>query len=247
MKKRKGLAAVLLTVCLGIAAAMTAFAGEKFQAPARAYWDDDVMGLARWDKPENAKLYDIYLYEGEDILVQTIKDHAGTRLDLSPYMQDGSIYHFKVRAVPKKSQKTYEDGEWAESEEITASGVGSNDGRWRTYLTGRKYQNDDGSYAGPGWQQIAARWYYFNADQYAVTGWQQIGGVWYYFENSGIMVTGWQEIDGAWYYLKESGAMATGWQETRPGSWYYLGENGAMLTNCVVEGHHLNESGLRID
>ena len=54
-------------------------------------------------------------------------------------------------------------------------------------------------------------------------------------------------MEGIWYYLNEDGSMAVGWKQTAPGQWYYLNADGSMAANTVVDGKHLNESGLCVD
>lgn len=238
----------LVLVCVStMMLTMASWAAAKTQlgASENVYWDEDEMGLARWEKVEKAKKYEVILYEGQ-LMVKKLET-SGTKLDLKEYMVDGGLYSFKVRAIPTTSQKSYSSGEWVYSDEMGAENVGVA-GRWRTYSTGKKFQMTDSSeYAVNGWYQIQGSWYYFDANGYVQTGWQNIDQVWYYLDGEGIMQTGWIQLDDVWYYLEESGAMKTGWVESKPGFWYYLDGNGAMLVDTVVDGHQLDATGLRVN
>lgn len=234
---------VMTLFLFGVLMCMPVMAATKLGAPAEAYWDEDDTGIARWEKVENAKEYEVRLYEGDDIHVKTEKT-SRSKIDLTPYMSDGNWYYFKVRAVPKTNQKGVTAGEWTISEPIVAEGVGENDGRWRTYSDGKKYQKDDGTYVVSTWKLIEGSWYYFEENGYAATGWQNIQGTWYYLGTDGIMKTGWQDVDGSWYYLEEDGSMVVGWKQVVPGQWYYFDAAGKMASNTDVDGYHLNESGL---
>lgn len=230
-----------LLMALAFAAAV--FAAEPLGETARAYWGKSV-GQACWEKVENARRYEVRLYEN-DIFRRKVT--VSTRqADLAQYMIDGNMYTFEVRAVPTDSQRgTYSSGEWVPSEgEQLAKGLGDMRGRFRDYLSGRKYEKGTGGFVVNQWYMIEGKWYYFNADGYMATGWQQLDGRWYYLGGNGVMMTGWQQIDGSWYYFYSDGAMAVGWVETSPGRWYYLGGDGRMLSDTVVDGYRLDSSGM---
>ena len=224
-----------------------ALAAEKiyFDAVEDARWDEHVNGLARWDKVEKARLYEVLLYQ-EEMIVKKVEVSAN-QVNLLEYMEDNGLYTFAVRAVPKSSQKTYAAGEWSSSEEWIASGVGDTTGRFRTYREGSKYQLEDGTYVQNQWKLIETYWYYFDESGYMQTDWQQIGSKWYYLGTDGRMQTGWIQLDGTWYYLLADGAMYTGWTEYKPGQWYYLDADGKMLVNTTVDGYQLDASGLRVN
>lgn len=223
---KRNMAAVLALIFL-----MTAFsavdvpAAEKFSSPAEVYWGQEI-GLACWKPVENARRYEVRLYENEAYVCKEMVN--GRQINLSQYMSDGNMYFFEVRAVPVSGQeKKYSAGDWTYCEEgQAASGLGDTDGRFRTYIDGKKYMRDDGGY-------VISQWYL-------------IHGEWYYFNSAGYMQTGWQQIDGSWYYLKADGSMATGWEQTTPGKWYYLGADGRMLSDVEIEGHKLNADGLMV-
>ena len=245
MNRMKKMIRLLVTVCLMFTLwvlPVWADVETYFDTAEDLRWDEYETGLARWDKVEKAKLYEVRLHRDE-LIVKRV-EVTTNKVNLLEYMEDNHMYTFSVRAIPKSSQKTYGKGEWAFSDAMEATGVGESRGRFRTYREGSKYQLEDGGYVTNQWRLIETCWYYFNADGYMLTGWQQIGGTWYYLGTDGKMQTGWIQLDGIWYYLEESGAMKTGWVEYQPGKWYYLDTNGQMLTNTVVGGYQLDATGL---
>lgn len=242
MKCGKWRLGVLIALLFAIVMSMPAMAATQLGETEEAYWDNDEMGLARWKKVDNAKEYEVRLYEGDEQRVATVTV-TGTRVDLSSHMKDGRWYHFDVRAKPKSGQKKYSAGEWVSSEGIEAEGLGDTSGKWRTYSEGKKYQKEDGNYVTDQWHQIMGGWYRFDQNGFSLTGWQQIEAKWYYFDGEGMMQTGWLELDGSRYYLESDGSMAVGWKQDKPGEWYYLGADGRMLTNTVVDGCQLDETG----
>ncbi len=245
MKIRKIAAAAVIAAVMAAASVTAVFAAVRFDGTARAYWGQGV-GQARWEAVENAKKYEVRLYENDE-RIKTIT--VGSRqADLSPYMSDNNSYTFEVRAIPTDSQRSkYSSGDWVMCEDgQVATGRGDVDGRFREYQNGRKYEREEAGYVVNQWYLIQGNWYYFDAEGYILTGWQQINGKWYYLGTDGVMQTGWQQLDGSWYYLQADGSMAVGWLETAPGQWYYLDADGKMLADTEVEGHRLNASGLRI-
>ena len=56
------------------------------------------------------------------------------------------------------------------------------------------------------------------------------------------MAIGWKQITGQWYYFNSNGSMAKGWKQLG-GYWYYFDDNGVMLSNTIVDGYKLAESG----
>ena len=87
------------------------------------------------------------------------------------------------------------------------------------------------------------KWVRYDKDGHMVKGHNYSNGSWYYFDGEGMMQTGWLELDGSRYYLESDGSMAVGWKQDKPGEWYYLGADGRMLTNTVVDGCQLDETG----
>lgn len=244
MKYREGfkrlvmffMAAVLMMI------PVTAIAATRLETTEEAYWDANQKGVAHWKRVAHAWEYQIRLYEDGNSFVKTVTT-KGTKVDLSEYMRDGTSYIFSVRAVPKTSQRTYISSEWKDSDFLDMEGLGENEGRWRTYSQGKKYQREDGSFITGQWERIQSKWYCFNQDGYALSGWQQIDSKWYYLDKEGVMQTGWLELDGAWYFLNNDGAMAIGWKEVKPGEWYYMDSSGKMLTDTVIDGCTLDHSG----
>lgn len=232
-------AAVLLTALMSV----TALAATQLGATEEAYWDKGQTGVARWKKVEQAKEYEVKLYEGGDAPVKTVKV-SGTKVDFSSCMEDGAWYTFTVRAVPKSGQKNVTSGEWVESDEYQAEGLGDTKGKWRTYSQGKKYEKEDGTSVVSQWYLIQSEWYYFNQEGYALVGWQQIDSKWYYLNDQGVMQTGWMDSNGSRYYLGTDGAMAIGWVQVKPGEWYYMDAEGRMMVNTDVDGCHLNEAGV---
>lgn len=233
-----------MTLVIGLAAwnGITVMAATKLAATEEAYWDKSEVGIGRWKKVDRANEYRVRLYESDDRFVTSFSV-KGTKADFREYIRDGYAYHFSVCAVPKSGQKAYISGEWKDSEVLEADGIGENEGRWRTYSQGKKYQRSDKSYITGQWEMIQSKWYYFNQDGYMQTGWQQIDSKWYYLDKDGIMQTDWLDYQGNWYFLDSDGARATGWKEVKPGEWYYMDGDGKMLANTVIDGYQLDEAG----
>lgn len=67
----------------------------------------------------------------------------------------------------------------------------------------------------------------------------------YYSE--GKALTGWQRIDEKMYYFDSCGcAYAGGWMQDDKGDWYYFYEDGSLAVSTTVDGHEVDEKGLRI-
>jgi len=245
-KTAMGVLAVLLMSLMFVVTALAATKERYYLgATENAYWDTADNGVARWDKVEKAKRYEVVLYEGDRKVKRVYS--TGTRTNLSEYMTNNSTYSFTVRAVPTDAQTHFRAGDWVASDEIDVDWLGETDGRWRTYSNGKKYQRSDRTYCTGCWELIQGEWYHFNADGFMETGWIQDGQTWYYLDTDGKMETGWKKLNEEWYFLDASGAMRTGWVETKPGQWYYMDGSGKMLSNTIVDGHQLDASGLRIN
>jgi hypothetical protein len=236
-------AGFLAALALAILMCVPAMAATKLGETEEAYWDKGGAAIARWKTVDKAKEYQVRLFEDGDTHVKTVTV-SSAKADLSSYMQDGHWYYFEVRAVPKSGQKSYTSGEWVESDEYEAKGLGDTQGKWRTYSQGKKYQKADQSYGANEWYLVQGNWYYFNEEGYVLTGWQQISGKWYFFSSEGIMQTGWLEDGGSRYFLDSDGSMATGWKQVYPGQWYYMDDQGKMVSGTEVDGYRLNETGL---
>lgn len=219
----------------------------QLDSPDSAGWSVTNRKKATWKKVQYATGYQLRLYR-DDLFVRTITVN-GTSTDLSEYMIKEANYYYEVRAVGKDTTdaKYRKASEYITSTDQLMDDMGDTEGRWKNYADGKKYLSEDGNYVTNQWYKILDLWYYFNEEGYAVKGWKQVNGLWYYMDQDGIMLTGWQKINNIWYYLNTDGSMATGWKEGAPGQWYYLNADGSMAVNTVVEGKHLNESGICID
>lgn len=237
--------AVFLAILWSILAGLPALAATPLGETEKAYWDQARTGTAHWTRVENAKEYQVRLFEsgGEHVKSLTV---TATTAEFSRYMRNEATYYFTVRAVPTANQKDDAAGEWVMSEELEVRDLGVIPGRWRTYREGKKYQKEDGSYVAGQWCRIVNDWYYFDNEGFALTGWQLLDSKWYYFNEAGIMQSGWLDIGESRYFLDSDGSMAVGWMEGKPGEWHYLDRDGKMLSNTEVDGYMLDESGLWI-
>ena len=75
-------------------------------------------------------------------------------------------------------------------------------------------------------------------------GWSKLAdGTSNFYDATGTKVTSnWVNFAGVWYYFKVDGTTAIGWYQIL-GKWYYFNQSGAMLSNTVINGYKLNESG----
>lgn len=219
----------------------------QLAAPESAGWSGLEKTKASWKKSEYATGYQIRLYL-DDTYIKTIES-TSTKKDLSEYMTKEGYYYYEVRAIGKdtKDAKYRRSSEYTMSEDKVLDDLGDTDGRWSNYNEGKKYRKDDGTYAQSEWYKIQGKWYYFDDTSYAATGWRKLGDIWYYMDQDGVMLTGWQKVNGIWYYLNDDGSMAVGWKQTAPGQWYYLNADGSMAANTVIDGKHLDASGLCVD
>lgn len=98
-----------------------------------------------------------------------------------------------------------------------------------------------------GWAQNAdGSWSYYNEDGSLAKGWvkSNTDNKWYNMDENGHMSSNkWLNDNGKWYYLNQDGSMASGWLNDN-GKWYYLDESGKMLSNTVVNGYKLDNSGV---
>ena len=73
---------------------------------------------------------------------------------------------------------------------------------------------------------------------------QSTGGFRYKYEKA--YLKSWVLINSNWYLFGDDGYMKKGWQEYK-GEWYYLDrDSGQMRTNCTIDGHEIDGSGMRI-
>lgn len=222
--------------------------------PDHVWWETDTMG--NWSSVKKAHEYQVKLYiadsvdrdednwrkvnfddesmdEAECVMTRRTGE---TSCDFSAYMDDLHTYFFVVRATPKVSEQAYvKAGSWVGSPDADyreKQVIGYTNGKWRNYLEGSRYQLEDGSYLGAGWQLIEANWYLLDEDGYRLTGWQEREGNRYYLGDDGRMATGWFVWNDQWYYADKTGAMQTGWVMTDPGKYYYMDENGVWIQNA---------------
>jgi len=79
--------------------------------------------------------------------------------------------------------------------------------------------------------------------------WNHDGTSWRYEDDAGRSVeAGWIKDRNAWYFFAKDGsgkgAMQVGWIN-EDGKWYYLDpQTGAMVTNTVIDGYYVDESGV---
>ena len=219
----------------------------ELDAPETAGWSVGNKYKAVWKKADYATGYQIILYRDEKRLRSM--DVSGTSVDLSEYMKKEGYYYYEIRSVGKtKNDAKYRKvSEYVSSTDQPLDDLGDTEGRWKNYAEGKKYRAEDGEYVANEWYKISDQWYYFDDQGYCVIGWKKLGNTWYYMNGDGIMLTGWQKIKDIWYYFNEDGSMAEGWKMMAPGQWYYFNADGSMAANTIVEGKHLDASGLCID
>ena len=226
----------------------------KLATPEGLYYDEESSGMvARWDKVEYCKKYEVQLYwdehyevtnsdgETEDRTRQKTKNVTveENKISLNTYatVSDSEI-SFKVRAIPStdKDKKYILASDWVDFDgTVTADEESSTYGQFITKDKSITFRGMDGELA-KGWQIINGVWYYFdvnNNNNAIVSNWGFINGRWYHFDAQGKMKTGWQFINNRWYFLNTNttaadyGAMRTGWMQDGPsGPWYYLQVNG---------------------
>lgn len=200
----------------------------EYDPPADVYWNEDKLGQAKWDKPENTSgYYELQLYRDEKSIYK-VDQVSGTQYNFYPYMTQEGDYSFKVRTIPVKEEqvKYGTKSEWVASGDLTITDRYVSDGKGQQSkdATAKKAAVNQ-----VGWIQEENHWYYRFPDGSLASGcWQQIEGFWYYFDVDGAMKTGWQQINGEWYYLYDSGQMAVGWVRLN-GVWYFFhnGQEGA--------------------
>ena len=247
-------AVALFTAVFAAAPQFSSYASDKaveivyLGTPAHVWWETDTTG--KWSSVSKAHEYQVKLYiadgvdrdednwrkvdfddEGmEEAECVMTKRTGETSCDFSAYMDDLHTYFFVVRATPEVSEQAYvKAGSWVGSPDADYRAVqviGYTDGKWRNYLEGSRYQLEDGSYLGAGWQRIEANWYLLDDQGYRLTGWQERDGNRYYLGENGQLATGWFVWNDNWYYSDKTGVMQTGWVMTEPGKYYYMDESG---------------------
>lgn len=234
----------------------------EFEAPEDAYWKENQLGTAVWEKADNVEAYDITLYRGSSS-VYKVKNFKGTKLNFYPYMTSAGTYSFKVRSVAADSaQEEYaKSSEWLESDEIYIAKESVSDGSGKVdYNAGNNSGNTPGTGGNTGgvtgqagWILSGNKWCYLYPDgSYQKDSWLKVNDKWYLFDSAGWMLTGWQQKGPYWYYLDGSGAMRTGWIQAANG-WYFLNiapesASGAMWSNQWLDWnnkrYYLTASGV---
>ncbi len=251
------LAAACVMILFAMIGKLRVYASDKavetieLGTPEHVWWETDTTG--KWSSVKKAHEYQVKLYIADSVdrdeenwrkvnfddesmeeaqCVMT-KRTGETSCDFSAYMDDLHTYFFVVRATPKVSEQAYvKAGSWVGSPDVDyreKQVIGYTNGKWRNYLEGSRYQLEDGSYLGSGWQLVEANWYLFDENGYRLTGWQEQDGKRYYLGETGQLATGWFVWNEQWYYADKTGAMQTGWVMTEPGKYYYMDENGVWI------------------
>ncbi len=207
--------------------------------PAHVWWETDTTG--KWSSVSKAHEYQVKLYIADSV----DRDEDNWRkVDFDDESMEeaecvmtkrtrGNLLRFQRLhwmtftptsswcGPPKVSEQAYvKAGSWVGSPDAdyrAAQVIGYTDGKWRNYLEGSRYQLEDGSYLGAGWQRIEASWYLLDDQGYRLTGWQERDGNRYYLGETGQMATDWFVWNDNWYYADKTGAMQTGWVMTEPG------------------------------
>ena len=235
-----------------------------YDAPKDAYWFENNLGEARWEKPENTSgHYELQLYRGKKS-VYKVPDTTATKYNFYPYMTEAGEYMFKIRTIPGTDEQKKYGGksDWLESGDLEITDRYVSDGKGQQKKDGSVSQGTalpvgwnqnpengqwswrfpDGSVRRGGWEYINGYWYYFNMDGVMLTGWQQIGDQRYFLHGEGAMAVGWTRIDNKWYYFytaadqgyTEGTMTGPGWQAI--GSWhYYFNADGSMYTGWLEQ------------
>ncbi|MFR1832433.1 MAG: N-acetylmuramoyl-L-alanine amidase family protein [Lachnospiraceae bacterium] len=232
-----------------------------YEEPLDAFWYEDNLGVARWEKPDNTSgYYEVQLYrDGKS--VYKVPGTSSLQYNFYPYMTKAGNYMFKVRTIPKDSSQSKYGGrsDWIESGELQITDRYVSDGKgqqkpgsnvvhgakkpgWNKDGDTWRFYYPDGSLCSSRWEYIEGQWYYFNGDGVMQTGWLKQGEDYYYLYPNGQMAVGWASIDGKWYYFatgeddgETAGVMAgPGWRVI--GSYYYYFNNdGSMYTGWLLQ------------
>lgn len=225
----------------------------EFGQSEEAFWNENSLGQARWEKPENTSgYYELLLYRDRK-QVYHVSQTSSLQYNFYPYMTKAGDYTFKVRTIPvTSSQKKYgEKGEWTESGELSISDRYVSDGK------GQQNSNASsrpGTTETVGWVKENGSWMLRLPDgRLCRQEWYLVDGLWYHFDGEGRMQTGWIQENGQWFYLHPDGQMAVGWTKIN-GQWYYLypwTENGHIKGAMAGSGwiqlgayfYYINEDG----
>lgn len=232
----------------------------EYESPADAFWNENNLGEARWEKPSNTSgYYEVQLFRNNKS-VYRVPETSAIKYNFYPYMTEKGDYTFKVRTVPKTDlQVKYgKKSGWIESGELQITDRYVSDGKgqqkqnsttakgatepvgWVKENGGWYYRYPNGSLCRGQWEYIEGQWYYFNVDGLMLTGWQTVNDQYYYLYPNGQMAVGWSEIDGKWYYFRTSeeggipaGTMiSNGFRVIGP-YYYYFNADGSMYTGWL--------------
>ena len=233
-----------------------------YDPPLDAFWYEQTLGEARWEKPENTSgYYEVQLYRDEKSVFKVPMTSAN-RYNFYPYMTKKGDYTFKVRTIPGTDAKTKHGGksDWIESGDLQITDRYVSDGKGQqikdsTVVRGTQetigwiqdgnnwsYRFPDGALCRGKWECINGLWYCFDVEGMMRTGWQQMGNEHYYLYPDGQMAVGWACIDGKWYYFdngqeapENAGCMADyGWKVIGT-HYYYFNEDGSMYTGWLSQ------------
>ena len=102
-----------------------------FGQPEEAFWNENNLGEARWEEPENSSgYYELQLLrDGKQ--VYKVAQTSSRQYRFYPYMTEAGDYTFKVRSIPvTDAQKKYGGkSEWTESGELTITERYVSDGK----------------------------------------------------------------------------------------------------------------------
>lgn len=232
----------------------------EYDPPLDAFWNENNLGEARWEKPANTSgYYEVQLFRNNKSVYRVPKTTA-VKYNFYPYMTEKGDYIFKVRTVPETElQVKYgKKSSWIESGELEITDRYVSDGKgqqkkdstavrgsteavgWIKEDGGWRYRYPDGSLCRGRWEYIEGQWYYFNVDGLMLTGWQNLAGQYYYLHPNGQMAVGWGKIDGEWYYFRPEaeegnpeGTMVSGGFKVIGPYYYYFNADGSMYTGWL--------------
>ncbi len=230
-----------------------------YDPPKDAFWNEQNLGEARWEKPDNdSGYYEVQLYRDEKSVFKVSQTSSRT-YNFYPYMTEDGDYTFRVRTIPGTTeQKKYGNkSDWVESGELQITERYVSDGKGKqnsdpSVVKGTQdkvgwfqegnvwgYRYPNGSVFKDGWMNLNGLWYYFDANGAMLTGWQQIGGEYYYLHSDGQMGLGWTKLGNNWYFLRTeaegqhpAGSMVTGWRVIGA-NYYYFNQDGTMFTGWL--------------
>jgi len=234
----------------------------EYDPPADAFWHEDNLGEARWEKSENSSgYYEVQLLRDEKVVFKLAKV-SGVRYNFYPYMTKEGTYTFKIRTIPETDAqvKYAKKSEWLESGELEITDRYVSDGKgqqsknssvvkgtkdtvgWIKEGDVWKYRYPSGDLCRGKWEEINGLWYYFDVDGNMLTGWQKIKGRDYYLYADGQMAVGWARLDGVWYYFRTEkegndpfGSMVSGgWRVIGP-YYYYFNADGSLYTGWLFK------------